>query len=127
MMGGQKSRRLARNGSARPRRAKVPGTALRARYAPSERVLGAVPAQLLDREAGMSRNRLRWDDIPDGASIAISKKSAMEIRGGGPKTFFSGMVCGAVCLLMLPSCGLDDRGDKQIGRASVKESVCKYV
>jgi hypothetical protein len=52
--------------------------------------------------------RLRWDDIPDGASIAISKKSAMEMRGGGPKTFFSGMVCGAVCLLMLQSCGSDD-------------------
>lgn len=56
--------------------------------------------------------RLRWDDIPDGASIAISKKSAMQMRGGGPRTFFSGMACGAICLLMLQSCGSDDSNSK---------------
>lgn len=53
-------------------------------------------------------NRLRWDDIPDGASIAISKKSAMQMRGGGPRSFMWGMACGAVCVLALQSCDSDD-------------------
>lgn len=58
-------------------------------------------------------NRLRWNEIPDGASIAINKKAAMEMRGGGPRTFLTGMVCGAIAILALQSCGTnDDKGDK---------------
>lgn len=54
-------------------------------------------------------DRLRWDDIPDGASIAISKKAAMQMRGGGPSTFMWGMATGAACVLLLQGCGSDDK------------------
>lgn len=68
--------------------------------------------------------RLKWDDIPDGASIAINKKAAMEMRGGGPSTFMTGLVVGAIGLLMLQSCGSDtDKGDKPKPSPSVSSSV----
>lgn len=71
----------------------------------------------------MARNRLRWDDVPDGASIAISKKSAMEMRGGGPSTFMWGMATGAACVLLLQGCGSDDKKDDPAPKPSSSAST----
>jgi len=50
---------------------------------------------------------MRWNQVPDGASLALSKEAAMEMRGGGPKTFFTGVICGVVLTIGLQSCGGD--------------------
>lgn len=48
---------------------------------------------------------MRWNEVPEGASLAMSRDTAMEMRAGKPKAFMYGMVCGAVCVLALQSCG----------------------
>lgn len=55
---------------------------------------------------------MKWNEVPDGASLAISKKAAMQMRGGGPKTFFTGMACGAVAVLVLQGGSADDQNNK---------------
>lgn len=51
---------------------------------------------------------MRWNDVPENVSFAMSRDTAMEMRAGKPKAFMWGMACGAVCLLALQSCGADD-------------------
>jgi hypothetical protein len=51
---------------------------------------------------------MRWNEVPEGASLAMSRDTAMEMRAGKPKAFMYGMVCGAVCVLALQSCGGSD-------------------
>lgn len=56
---------------------------------------------------------MKWNDVPDGVSFAMTKDTAMSMRAGRTKPFMYGMVCGAVCLLALQSCGGDsDTADK---------------
>lgn len=47
---------------------------------------------------------MRWNDIPDGASLSMSKEDAMAMRGGGPRTFIAGMICGGLLLIGMQSC-----------------------
>lgn len=51
---------------------------------------------------------MRWNQVPEGASLAMSRDTAMEMGAGKPKAFIYGAVCGAVGLLMLQSCGGSD-------------------
>jgi len=64
---------------------------------------------------------MRWNQVPDGASLALSKEAAMEMRGGGPKTFFTGVICGVVLTIGLQSCGTSDH--KTTDKPSDKPSV----
>lgn len=51
---------------------------------------------------------MKWNELPEGATLSMSKEDAMALRGGGPRTFVAGMICGAVLLVGLQSCGADD-------------------
>lgn len=56
---------------------------------------------------------MKWDQIPEGTSFAMSQKGVNELRAGKPKAFGAGIICGAVLTLVLQSCGSDDAGKKQ--------------
>lgn len=47
---------------------------------------------------------MKWDEVPQGATMSMTPEQAMSLRRGGTKTFLAGAVCGAVCLLALQSC-----------------------
>lgn len=51
---------------------------------------------------------MRWNDIPEGTSFAMSQKGVDELRAGKPKAFGYGIICGAVLTLVLQSCASDD-------------------
>jgi hypothetical protein len=51
---------------------------------------------------------MKWNDIPQGTSFAMSQKGVDELRAGKPKAFGTGIICGAVLTLVLQSCGSDE-------------------
>jgi hypothetical protein len=51
---------------------------------------------------------MKWNDIPQGTSFAMSQKGVDELRAGKPKAFGTGIICGAILTLVLQSCGSDD-------------------
>lgn len=55
---------------------------------------------------------MKWDQIPEGTSFAMSQKGVNELRAGKPKAFFTGVICGAVLVIGLQSCGTDSKTDK---------------
>lgn len=52
---------------------------------------------------------MKWNDLPDGATLSMSKEDAMAMRGGGPRTFVAGMICGGLLLIGLQSCGSENK------------------
>ena len=52
---------------------------------------------------------MKWNDLPDGATLSMSKEDAMAMRGGGPRTFVAGMICGGLLLIGLQSCGSESK------------------
>lgn len=48
---------------------------------------------------------MKWSDIPEGTSFAMSQKGVNELRAGKPKAFGAGIICGAALILVLQSCG----------------------
>jgi hypothetical protein len=67
---------------------------------------------------------MRWNDVPDGASLAMSKETAMEMRGSRKAPFITGVICGVVLTISLQSCGADDNKttDKPSPGASVSNT-----
>jgi len=55
---------------------------------------------------------MKWDQIPEGTSFAMSQKGVNELRAGKPRAFGAGVICGAVLVIALQSCGGPDN-DKQ--------------
>lgn len=51
---------------------------------------------------------MRWNDIPEGTSFAMSQDGVDQLRAGKPKAFGAGIICGAVLVLALQSCGSSD-------------------
>lgn len=51
---------------------------------------------------------MKWNDIPEGTSFAMSRKGVDELRAGRPKAFGTGIICGAVLTLVLQSCAHGD-------------------
>ncbi|QKY78615.1 hypothetical protein SEA_DRYAD_77 [Streptomyces phage Dryad] len=51
---------------------------------------------------------MKWDQIPEGTSFAMSQKGVDELRAGKPKAFGAGVICGAVLVIALQSCGGPD-------------------
>ena len=51
---------------------------------------------------------MRWDEIPKGTSFAMSQDGVNQLRAGRPKAFFTGVICGAVLVIGLQSCGSND-------------------
>lgn len=64
---------------------------------------------------------MKWNDIPEGTSFAMSQKGVDELRAGKPKAFGAGIICGAVLTLVLQSCASDD--NKQDDTPKPKPSV----
>lgn len=58
---------------------------------------------------------MKWDEVPDGVSLAMSKETAMGMRGSRTGPFIAGTICGAALILGLQSCGAEDgkEPDKQ--------------
>lgn len=54
---------------------------------------------------------MKWDQIPEGTSFAMSQKGVDELRAGKPKAFGAGIICGAVLVIALQSCGSDSKAD----------------
>lgn len=52
---------------------------------------------------------MKWNDLPDGATLSMSKEDAMSLRGGGPRTFIAGMICGGLLLIGMQSCDNDNK------------------
>lgn len=50
---------------------------------------------------------MRWNEVPDGTSLAMSKETAMELRGSRKAPFITGVICGVVLTISLQSCGSD--------------------
>lgn len=50
---------------------------------------------------------MKWNDIPEGTSFAMSQKGVDELRAGKPRAFGYGIICGAVLTLVLQSCVSD--------------------
>lgn len=44
---------------------------------------------------------MKWQDLPARSSISMSKGDVEKLRGTGTKTFVSGMVTGAILLLVV--------------------------
>lgn len=51
---------------------------------------------------------MKWNELPEGATLSMSKEDAMAMRGGGTKTFIAGVICGGLLILGLQSCGSDE-------------------
>lgn len=51
---------------------------------------------------------MKWDQIPEGTSFAMSQKGVDELRAGKPKAFGAGIICGVVLTIALQSCGASD-------------------
>lgn len=51
---------------------------------------------------------MRWNEVPDGVSLAMSRETAMEMRGSRSRPFVYGIICGVVLTISLQSCGSDD-------------------
>lgn len=51
---------------------------------------------------------MKWDEIPKGTSFAMSQDGINQLRAGRPKAFFTGVICGAVLVISLQSCGSDN-------------------
>lgn len=51
---------------------------------------------------------MKWSEVPDGASLAMSKETAMSMRAGRTKPFVYGVICGALLTISLQSCGDDN-------------------
>jgi NAD-dependent oxidoreductase involved in siderophore biosynthesis len=51
---------------------------------------------------------MKWNEVPDGVSLAMSKESAMAMRGSPKRPFIAGVICGVVLTISLQSCGSDD-------------------
>jgi hypothetical protein len=51
---------------------------------------------------------MKWNEIPEGTSFAMSQKGVEELRAGRPKAFGAGVICGAALVLVLQSCGASD-------------------
>lgn len=51
---------------------------------------------------------MKWDQIPEGTSFAMSQKGVNELRAGKPRAFGAGVICGAVLVIALQSCGAND-------------------
>jgi len=62
---------------------------------------------------------MKWDEIPKGTSFAMSQDGVNQLRAGRPKAFFTGVICGAVLVIGLQSCGSDttDKPDPKPGPA----------
>jgi len=66
---------------------------------------------------------MKWNEVPDGASLAMSKETAMEMRGSRKGPFIVGAICGASLILALQSCGADNntkQPDPKPGPAATK-------
>ncbi|AVP41512.1 hypothetical protein SEA_WENTWORTH_73 [Streptomyces phage Wentworth] len=50
---------------------------------------------------------MKWDQIPEGTSFAMSQKGVDELRAGKPKAFGVGIICGVILTISLQSCGSD--------------------
>lgn len=44
---------------------------------------------------------MKWQDLPNRATISMGKADVEKLRGGSAKMFVSGMVVGAIALLVL--------------------------
>lgn len=62
---------------------------------------------------------MKWNEVPDGTSLAMSKETAMSMRGSRKPPFVAGVICGVLLLSSLQSCGDDDsKTDKPTPRPS---------
>jgi hypothetical protein len=58
---------------------------------------------------------MNWNEVPDGVSLSMSKQDAMDLRGSRKGPFIAGVICGAVLLIGLQSCGSDDGNKPKTG------------
>lgn len=61
---------------------------------------------------------MKWNEVPDGTSLAMSKETAMSMRGSRKAPFVAGVICGVLLLSSLQSCGDDGKDDKPTPRPS---------
>ena len=47
---------------------------------------------------------MKWEELPQGATVSMSKGDVEELRGSGVKTFVTGAICGALLVIGLQSC-----------------------
>jgi len=58
---------------------------------------------------------MKWNEVPDGVSLSMSKEDAMGMRGSRKGPFLAGVICGAVMLIGLQSCGSEDANKPETG------------
>lgn len=47
---------------------------------------------------------MKWQDLPARSSVSMSKADVEKLRGSATSTFVSGMVTGAILLLVVQGC-----------------------
>ena len=70
---------------------------------------------------------MKWDEVPDGTAMSITKEGAMAMRRGGTKTFLTGAACGAIALFALQSCASDHPADASHPATSVSSTAAPHT
>lgn len=51
--------------------------------------------------------KMRWEDLPKGTPMSLSKENVEKLKGNSTGAFVTGMVCGAIGLAVLQGCQVE--------------------
>lgn len=55
---------------------------------------------------------MKWNEVPDGVSFAMSKETAMSMRTSRVRPFIAGTICGALLVIAVTGDNDDAKTDK---------------